>query len=578
MPKIHVLSEKVANQIAAGEVINRPASCVKEMLENAIDAGASNISITVINAGKKLIEIKDDGAGMESEDLERAFLRHATSKIKNIEDLNYIETMGFRGEALASIASVARVEAISKTAGEDAGNYLFIEGGKTVKKEKKAANTGTIIRVKDLFYNTPARLKFLKSDYTEITHIIDIVTAIGLSQEGVSIRLQVDEKEVLFFPKDAALDERIRIIYGKETFDALLPLNRYTDSVKIFGFAAKPSAARNNRSGQYIFVNKRSITSKRLNYAIYDGYGTLLMKGMYPVALVFVDITPDLVDINVHPAKAEVKFKDEHAVYNAVKTAISEAMSQAELSIRAESPKSAADARQAVEDSVKEFFVNETAALFDSRKYEVNKRSAPFEIKSKKRSGLYIKALGQIHKTYIVGEDDGNLVVIDQHAAHEKVLYEKIIKDIETGHVKVQEMLIPEVIEVTPSEKVLIENSIEVFDKMGFEVERFGEREYKISAHPVIIREKAAGPFIREMISLLSEKGKAGREEVLKDIAAMTACRAALKAGDELNNVDLEALLREFFEIDAPYSCPHGRPPIVKIPFDDIERMFKRKL
>jgi DNA mismatch repair protein MutL len=302
------------------------------------------------------------------------------------------------------------------------------------------------------------------------------------------------------------------------------------------------------------------------------------MKGMYPVALVFVDITPDLVDINVHPAKAEVKFKDEHAVYNAVKTAISEAMSQAELSIRAESPKSAADARQAVEDSVKEFFVNETAALFDSRKYEVNKRSAPFEIKSKKRSGLYIKALGQIHKTYIVGEDDGNLVVIDQHAAHEKVLYEKIIKDIETGHVKVQEMLIPEVIEVTPSEKVLIENSIEVFDKMGFEVERFGEREYKISAHPVIIREKAAGPFIREMISLLSEKGKAGREEVLKDIAAMTACRAALKAGDELNNVDLEALLREFFEIDAPYSCPHGRPPIVKIPFDDIERMFKRKL
>jgi len=322
MSKINILSEKVANQIAAGEVINRPASCVKEMLENSIDAGASNISITLLNAGKKLIEIKDDGAGMDAEDLERAFLRHATSKINSIEDLNYIETMGFRGEALASIASVARVEAISKTKEEETGNYLFIEGGKTVKKEKTSANTGTIIRVKDLFYNTPARLKFLKSDYTEVTHIIDIVTAIGLSQEGVSIRLQVDDKEALFFPKDAGLDERIRIIYGRETFDALLPLNRYTDSVKITGFAAKPSAARNNRSGQYIFVNKRSISSKRLNYAIYDGYGTLLMKGRYPVALVFVDINPSLVDVNVHPAKAEVKFKDEHAVYNAIKTAI----------------------------------------------------------------------------------------------------------------------------------------------------------------------------------------------------------------------------------------------------------------
>jgi DNA mismatch repair protein MutL len=296
------------------------------------------------------------------------------------------------------------------------------------------------------------------------------------------------------------------------------------------------------------------------------------------VALVFVDITPDLVDVNVHPAKAEVKFKDEHSVYNAVKSAIAQAMSEAELSIRADSPGSAMENRFAVEESVKEFFAHETPVLFDSRKFEVKKHSEPFEVKSEKRGGLYIKALGQIHKTYIVGEDDGSLVVIDQHAAHEKVLYEKIIKDVETGSVKIQEMLIPEVFEVTPSEKVLIENSREVFRKMGFEVEQFGEREYKISAHPVIIREKAAGPFIKEMMSLLSEKGKAGREEVLKDIAAMTACRAALKAGDELTNPEIEALLQEYFEIDAPYSCPHGRPPIVKIPFDEIEKMFKRKL
>lgn len=578
MPKIHVLSEKVANQIAAGEVINRPASCVKEMLENSLDSGAENISITIQNAGKKLIEIKDDGSGMDAEDLELAFLRHATSKIAAIEDLNYIETMGFRGEALASIASVARVEAISKTAGEDAGNCLIIDGGKTVKKEKKAANTGTTIRVRDLFYNTPARLKFLKSDYTEVTHIIDVVTAIGLSLEGVSIRLTVDGKETLFFPKEARQDERLRIIYGNETFDALLPLNRYTDSVKIFGFIAKPSAARNNRTGQYIFVNKRHIASKRLNYAIYDGYGTLLMKGMYPVALIFVDINPSLVDVNVHPAKAEVKFKEDFAVYNAVKTAVEQALLGAELSIRAEGAGGAAQARQAVEASVNEFFVNEPHALFTPAAFGVKKDSAPFAVKSEKRSSLYIKALGQVHKTYIVGEDETNLVIIDQHAAHEKVLYEKIIKDVQTGKTRIQEMLIPEVLEVTPSEKVLIENNTEIFAKMGFDIAQFGEREFKISAHPVIIREKACAPFIREIISLLSEKGKAGKEEVLRDVAAMTACRAALKAGDELNNAEIEALLTEYFEIDAPYSCPHGRPPIVKIAFEEIERMFKRKL
>jgi DNA mismatch repair protein MutL len=578
MPRINILSEKIANQIAAGEVINRPASCVKEMIENALDAGAANISITILNAGKKLIEVKDDGSGMDAVDCERAFLRHATSKIRTIEDLNYIETMGFRGEALASIASVARVEALTKTQEEDTGNYILIEGARITKKEKKAANTGTIIRVRDLFYNTPARLKFLRSDYTEITHIIETVTAIGLSAEGVSFKLQVDDKEALFFPKDADLRERIRIIFGRETYDNLLSIDKYSDSVKVHGFIAKPAAARNNRSGQIIFVNRRVIQSKRLNYAIYDGFGTLLMKGKYPVALVFVDVNPSLVDVNVHPAKSEVKFKDEGIVYNMVKAAIEDALGPAELSVRAGPAAGQEGLRQAVEESIKEYFVNDTPALFPDRKFEVKKQGAPVEIQSQRRGALYIKAIGQIHKTYIVGEDDENLVVIDQHAAHEKVLYEKIMKEIASGRTGVQEMLIPEIMETTPAEKVTVENNMEIFRKMGFVIELFGEREFKISGHPVIIREKAASPFVREMLSLLSGKGSAAQEEVLRDLAAVTACRAALKAGDELNNAEIEGLLNEYFAIDAPYSCPHGRPPIVKIHFNEIERMFKRKL
>jgi DNA mismatch repair protein MutL len=577
LPKINILPEKVANQIAAGEVINRPASCVKEMLENSIDAGAGNISITILKAGKKLIEIKDDGAGMDETDCERAFLRHATSKIKAIEDLNYIETMGFRGEALASIASVARVEVISRTAAGETGNFLLMEAGKILKKEKIAANTGTIIRVKDLFYNTPARLKFLKSEYTEITHIMDAVTAIGLSLDGVSVRLRIDDKEVLFFEKDAGLPERIRVIFGREVFDALIPINGYSDNVKVYGYIGKPSVARNNRGGQFLFVNRRNILSKRLNYAVYDGFGTLLMKGKYPVALVFVDINPSLVDVNVHPAKAEVKFKDENIVFNMIKKAIQDALSAAELSVTAGPASLKEEAKQAVEQSVRDFFVNETPALFEQQRFEMKKAGKPVEVRSGKRENLYIKAIGQVNRTYIVGEDGDGLVIIDQHAAHEKVLYEKIIKEIGEGRVKMQEMLIPEVVETTPAEKVTIVNNAEVFRKLGFELEPFGEREFKISAHPVFIREKAAAPFIREMTSLLMEKGKAGNEEVMKGLASVTACRAALKAGDELNGNEIEALLREYFEIDAPYSCPHGRPPIVKIRFDEIEKMFKRK-
>lgn len=578
MPKINILPEKVANQIAAGEVINRPASCVKEMLENSIDAGAGVISITVLKAGKKLIEIKDDGAGMDETDCERAFLRHATSKISSIGDLDHIETMGFRGEALASIASVARVEVLTKTASEETGTFMLMEAGKMIKKEKRAANTGTIIRVKDLFYNTPARLKFLRSEYTEITHIIDAVTAIGLSLENTSVRLQVDDKEVLYFKKDAGLPERVRTIFGGETASALVPVSCYSDSVKIYGYVGKPSAARNNRGGQFLFVNRRSIQSKRLNYAVYDGFGTLLMKGKYPVALVFVDINPALVDVNVHPAKAEVKFKDEAVVFNMIKRAVQDALSAAELSVAAGPSGLKEEAKQAVEQSVRDFFVNETPALFEQKKFEMKKAGKPVEVQSGKRENLYIKAIGQVNKTYIVGEDDENLVIIDQHAAHEKVLYEKIIKETGGGNVRMQEMLIPEIVETTHAEKVIILNNMEVFRKLGFELEVFGEREFKISAHPVFIRDRAAAPFVKEMTSLLMEKGRAGNEEIMKALASVTACRAALKAGDELNNSEIESLLLGYFEIDAPYSCPHGRPPIVKIRFDEIERMFKRKL
>ena len=580
MNHIKVLPDNVINQIAAGEVVTRPASCVKELLENSIDAGAQNIMINILSAGKKLIEIKDDGCGMDEIDCENAFLRHATSKINNIEDLNYIETMGFRGEALAAIASVSRIEIMTKTEADNTGTLLYLESGRIKKKEKVAVNKGTVIKVMDLFYNTPARLKFLKTNYTEELYIIETVLGIALVNTGISFKLTMDNKEILFFPRNASLKERIRLYFGNEVSEHLVEINNLSDNIKVYGFAGKPQISRNDRNAQFLFVNKRIITSKRLNYAVYDGYSTHLMKGKYPVSFILIDIKPSLVDVNVHPAKAEVKFRDEGKIYNMIKQAIADSLNYADLSVN-QTASSSYEVKKNIEESVKNYFVNEqggsSGVLFKTKQFEVKKQEK-IEVKSEIKEYLFIKVIGQLSKTYIIGEDEENLIIIDQHAAHEKVLYEKIIKEINNDKVRLQELLIPEIIEVNQQEKKIIENNFAIFKKMGFEIEQFGEKQFKITTHPVIIRTKASTLFVREAISLLAEKETVEKEEVLKNLTSTLACRAALKAGDELTNQEIECLLKEYFEIQTPYSCPHGRPAIVKISFYEVEKMFKRKL
>lgn len=580
MGVIRVLPDNVINQIAAGEVVTRPASCVKELIENSVDAGSQNILVNILSAGKKMIEVKDDGCGMDEIDCTNAFLRHATSKINTADDLNYIETMGFRGEALAAIASVARVEIITKTENENTGTLLYIEGGAVKKKEKVAVNKGTVIKVMNLFYNTPARLKFLKTNYTEELHIIDTVLGIALVHTGISFKLTMDGREILFFPKNADLKERIKLYFGKEISDFLIEIKNLSDNIKIYGHIGKPQISRNDRNAQFLFVNKRVITSKRLNYAIYDGYSTYLMKNKYPVAFILIDINPSLVDVNVHPAKAEVKFKDENKIFNMIKEAIFNSLSGVDLSIN-QAITSAYDIKKNIEESVKNYFVNEqgtsSGTLFKSRPFEIKKQEK-MEVRSETREHLFIGVIGQLNKTYIIGEDQENLIIIDQHAAHEKILYEKIMKEISGGNVRLQELLIPEILDINQLEKKIIENNIEIFKKMGFEIEVFGEKQYKITTHPVIIKTKAASLFVRDAISLLIEKESAEKEEVLKSLVSTLACRAALKAGDELNNQEIEELLKDYFEISSPYSCPHGRPAIVKISFYEIEKMFKRKI
>ncbi len=584
MGKIKLLSDEVINQIAAGEVIARPASCVKEMLENAIDAGATSITVKIEKAGKALIEVKDNGSGMSGEDAKNAFLRHATSKIKSAEDLNGISTLGFRGEALASIASISKIEILTKTDGDEAGTYLYMEGGKVKKEEKKTSNTGTIIKVRDIFYNTPARLKFLKSDYTEEIHIVDTVVSQGLAKENVSFNLTVDDRELVFFPQKSFLKDRIRIIYGKEIYDALIPLAYYSDSIKVEGFITKPEVSKASRNFQFLFVNGRNISNRSIMFALSEGYGTFLMRGKYPVAFLFLEVNPAAVDVNVHPTKAEVKFREDRLVFNAVKKAVEEALQKAELTpyigVENVPPENRANpfSPEGVKNALTDYFASEQAQLFDGKKAYVQPDTSAFEVKSQKRPSMWMRALGQLHKTYIIGEDEGNIIIIDQHAAHEKVLYERVSEEIENGKLKIQEMLIHEIVHLTPQEKLLVDKNIIVFEKAGFTFEPFGENDYKVSAQPVMIKHKAAEPFIREIIESIKEKNKADIKEILRDIAARVACRAAVKAGDELGKEEIEALLEEYFESEAPYSCPHGRPAMIKIPFDEVEKMFKRKL
>ena len=390
MLKINILPDNVANQIAAGEVIARPASCVKELLENSIDAGATNITVSIENAGKNKIEIKDDGLGMEEIDLKNAFLRHATSKIKTIEDLNFIETLGFRGEALASIASVARVEAMTRTEGEDVGNFINIEGGKIVKQGKKASNKGTIISVKDIFYNTPARLKFLKSDYTEEANIIEVVLNEALARMNVSFKLELDGKENMFFSKSSVLKDRIRIAAGREVAEALIEISYFTDNVKVTGYIAKPSVTRKSRGPQFLYVNSRCIQNRSISYAVFEGFGTLLMKGAYPYAYLFIDINPALVDVNVHPTKAEVKFKDERFVYNCVRLAIDAALKKNELTPAAyfgtgiDGP-TATDIKDGAQQAINGFFANESSRLFNNTQVEYTKSGIEAHTKSQTR-------------------------------------------------------------------------------------------------------------------------------------------------------------------------------------------------
>lgn len=534
--KIRVLSEETINKIAAGEVVERPASVVKELVENSIDAGATEVSVEVKTGGKNLIRVSDNGSGMDKDDALLAFSRHATSKISTEEDLMGINTLGFRGEALPSIAAVSKLELVTRTKEMAAGVRIRIEGGKTIEVKETGAPCGTMVCVQNLFYNTPARRKFLKSNTTELSHIISTISNYCLIYTNCGFRLN---GTIEIFPKDSLLD-RIRILYGNETAESLASVDFAKDGIIVRGFAGRPSATYPNRSHQFVFVNKRPITSRTVSYAVYDAYSTLIPRGRFPA--VFLEISCESIDVNVHPAKKEVRFGDDRLVQEAVREGILDALSVKRAAVPA-----------AVEDAKPDF--SYVPPYSPQGSWDILERHDDHKVI-------------QMNNSYIVTETDDGFEIMDQHAVHERVLYERIKTRAPEG----QRLLIPINIELTPAEENMFKKQGVLLKELGFNIEEFGGRSVIIDMIPAVMDKADIALFIKDV---LHEKA-VSHEDVKDGIIETMACRAAVKQGDKLDVLEMQRLVRDWRQAKLPYTCPHGRPAVVKMTRQELDRKFQR--
>lgn len=590
---IKVLPEHIANKIAAGEVIERPASIVKELVENSLDAGAKQIEITIQHGGKSLIRVADDGTGMSPQDAELAFQRHATSKIASADDLSHILSYGFRGEALPSIAAVSRVKLFSRTKKQSTGTEIVIEGGKIQSVQEASGRPGTVLEVRDLFFNTPARRKFLKTDSTEEGHIYETLCNLALSHPEIRFIYKEGDKIIFDLLPGQALKERASHVFGPETSKYLMDFETSKSGVKIWGVIAKPFAARANRSGQSFFINKRWIKSLALSYGLQAGYHGLLMHGQYPLAVLFLELDVTRVDVNVHPTKQEVRISNESEVKSLLKEAVAGALAGAEdlspqLKVKDKFQASPFTPSQNPSRSTGSFIYssikNESSALSAEPPAPVYQpaiiEKELIEAISLRDKLKITKILGQIHHTFIVAETDEGLMLVDQHAAHERVMFEALVKNFNEANPVSQRLLMEEVIEFHPKHLEILHEALPFLRKTGFEIEEFGKNTYVIRAVPAMLEKENAPALLKTFLEEKEEgKIKTELENYQEEIAALIACkRKSVRAYDPLTATQLQALLERLAQCENPFSCPHGRPSLIKHTFSDLERQFKRKI
>lgn len=652
--KIRVLPDNLANQIAAGEVVERPSSVVKEMVENAIDAHCTRLNIDIELGGRRLIRVSDDGEGMTRDDAILAFERHATSKISTLDDLASIGTLGFRGEALASIASVAKVELITKTDDVIAATRVGIEGGKLIDVKDAARDTGTTITVRDLFFNTPARRKFMRSEATENYHLTSIVTHYALARPEIAFTLTNNGREVLRVSPAKDLRERAFQIFGAGLLDSLLPVNGGREYVaKISGFISAPRERRTTRDAQYFFVNKRFVRDKTIAGGLLEGFRSVLPHGVYPVAFLFLDIPLDEVDVNVHPAKTEVRFRRGEAVKDVIAEAVREALAKAgvmgdlepmgfERDLRVEVTNTIVDESPQLEQkeidygnypSSNERTINDAAFrgernqpletsnerqdnslraslpevaspesadaivakfenLAEQRTPDIND-SRPLDyavlppvnsaeklvkrLEVEQVSSSKIRPLGQLHDSFIIAVDDEGLLLIDQHVAHERILFDKFRKSEANRTIESQNLLLPETLDLSPAQSQAFQLIEEDLESLGFGLMRLSGRTVAIKSVPTDLPASEARNLFAEILDTIEAEKKGSPKSTLRDdIAASLACKAAVKINMKLTPEKMQWLIDRLLQTTSPTTCPHGRPVILRLSMKDIERGFHR--
>ncbi|MEW6286933.1 MAG: DNA mismatch repair endonuclease MutL [Chloroflexota bacterium] len=592
---IRLLAPEVASQIAAGEVIERPASVVKELVENALDAGARTIAITVEEAGRKLIEVADDGCGIPSNELELAVSRHATSKLVRSEDLFFISTLGFRGEALASIGSVSRMTITSRVKDAKEGARIRVEGGMAGKPAKVGATVGTIVRVEDLFYNVPARLKFLKTDVTERRAIDSLVTRYALAYPEKRFKLSEGKNVILQTAGDGDRRSILAALYGVDVAKQMLEVMAEEDGYRLTGFISPASLTRSNRKEITFFINGRWVQEVALNTALLQAYHTLLMVGRYPLTALFLEMNPRDVDVNVHPAKAEVRFRDQDRVFSFVQRSVRKALLAYSpvpnvapslwgtvRTTPAEEKSSSAGLDWAIghDEGVgggrlgvgsDQLSVNSDQLSVNSEQVIVNRQS---EIVN--RIPL-MRLIGQVGGTYLVAEGPDGLYLIDQHAAHERVLFEKLMAQHERQNIPSQALLNPEVVTLPPGAAQLLLNQLPILSRFGFDVEEFGPNTFRVRAIPILFAGSDPASALRAVVEDFEEDETPLQNEVEARLAARVCKRMAVKGGQTLSSEEQRALLNDLETCESPRTCPHGRPTMIHLSVDLLERQFGRR-
>lgn len=671
MANIKVLDQNTVNQIAAGEVIERPASVIKELLENAIDAGATAVTVETKDGGIGLIRVTDNGCGIPKEEIPLAFLPHATSKIRTVEDLFSVASLGFRGEALSSIASVAQVELITKTGDSMAGCRYQIEGGEEKNFEEVGAPDGTTFIARNLFYNTPARRKFLKTAMTEGAHVADLVEKIALSRPEISIRLIQNNQSKLHTSGNHNVKDIIYTVFGREIAGNLLPVEIGEEPVKVTGYIGKPLIARGNRNFENYFINGRYIKSSLINKAIEDAYKPFMMQHKYPFTMLYFTIDPSFLDVNVHPAKMELRFRDGEMIYRMVYHTVSMALSHRELipavelkggeEEKKETPgrtlkpvmpearpepferrrlelqaakretgqaarpelrqETGPEIKQAAEQELKQAakraaeslppfqttaeaalpLIQEPEAEYGKPKPEYGKLETEYgrrETAAAAEPGLPVQKaeqldlfeeklltkparskhilIGQLFDTYWLVQFQDNLYIIDQHAAHEKVLYEKTIASLKNREYTSQLLNPPIILTLNSGEELLLNKYLEHFTSIGFEIEHFGGKEYAVRAVPANLFSIAKKELLMDMIDGLSDGPDYGNPDIISERVASMSCKAAVKGNHRMSAMEANRLIDELLELENPYACPHGRPTIISMSKYELEKKFKR--